>query len=308
MKTPTLLFALATTLCFNAYSQTPLTANNLQQLNSTPSQILQQELVGSHVTVGNVQINSPKAAQSIGTFQANDASSAIGFASGMLLATGSIGSAPLTHTNNNNFGANSEQGSRCSDFDIFTMLGMTKLQTDRIFDAASIEFDVVPEGNELSLNYAFASEEYPEFVGAELNDAFAILISGPGIDGDINGYKNIALLPNSHIEVGINTINNAKTLSNANPSSDWFINNAKGSVPVQFDGLTKSLTAKQSVRPNATYHIKIVVADLNDTYFDSALLIEKQSLSSTFAPAHSYRVAKPNTQTAYTANTAQLVP
>jgi hypothetical protein len=40
------------------------------------------------------------------------------------------------------------------------------------YDACVVEFDCIPQGDTLLFNFAFGSEEYPEFVGA-FNDAFA---------------------------------------------------------------------------------------------------------------------------------------
>ena len=64
-------------------------------------------------------------------------------------------------------------------------------------NATVFEFDFVPQGNQISFNYIFASEEYPDYPCEGYNDVFAFIISGPGINNDpgING-KNIARLPN----------------------------------------------------------------------------------------------------------------
>ena len=46
------------------------------------------------------------------------------------------------------------------------------------FDAAVLEFDVVPVGNTMSIRFVFASEEYPEFVDSDFNDVLAIYVNG----------------------------------------------------------------------------------------------------------------------------------
>ena len=49
----------------------------------------------------------------------------------------------------------------------------------------------------------------------------------------------------------------------------------------QFDGLTKTLTAKTNVTPNTKYRLKMAIADVGDQLYDSAIFIEANSLRST---------------------------
>ncbi len=142
-------------------------------------------------------------------------------------------------------------------------------------DACIVELDVFVATDELSFEYVFGSEEYPEYVNSDFNDIFAFLISGPGIAGDpglTNSAKNIAVLPGSGTPVQINSVNQLL---------NWqYYRNNFGSTTLQYDGLTsdslgikKSLTARSAVIPCNTYHLKLAVADRQDFSFDSGVFV-----------------------------------
>ncbi len=165
-------------------------------------------------------------------------------------------------------------------------------------DAAVLEFDFIPESSPLEFNYVFASEEYPEWVCSTFNDIFAFLLSGPKPGGGTYNKQNIAIIPGTNTQVAINSINpgqagiNPQDLLSFDPLdcislkfAHLYVNNGDGSTPqnnklVQYDGYTKVLTAKIDVIPCKTYHIKLVIADVIDDRFDSAVFLEENSFKS----------------------------
>ncbi len=75
-------------------------------------------------------------------------------------------------------------------------------------NCAVLEFDFVADSTLFSLDYVFASEEYPHFTCSLFNDAFGVFLSGPGLQGPFtNNAENIATIPGTEIPVAINTIN-----------------------------------------------------------------------------------------------------
>lgn len=147
------------------------------------------------------------------------------------------------------------------------------------FDACRLEFDVIPGGDTLRFNFAFASEEYNEWVGSQYNDVFGFFISGPGIVGDpgIGNEKNIALIPNTTQAVTINNVNNGA-------NDQYYLDNA-GGQHIQYDGITQGLQAVAAVQPCQTYRLKLIVADASDRKFDSGVFIERlESNAVTMAP------------------------
>ena len=161
------------------------------------------------------------------------------------------------------------------------------------FDACKIEFDCIPMGDTLLLNYSFASEEYPNYTCTTVNDAFGLFLSGPGIQGPFsNGAVNIATVPETDVPISINTVNAGSPsqsttefyCSEADPNwqanSVYFIDNVDGQTGA-YDGMTVNLTAMAVVQSGETYHFKIAVADGGDHVFDSGVFLEAFSFRST---------------------------
>ncbi len=257
-------------LCFSFFSNAQLSVNNTQ----TPTQLVQNVLLGNGITVSNITYTGTANAR--GFF--NGATSNIGLASGVILTTGGIVNAP---------GPNNDPGAYTENFTNGDP-DLDQISTVSTYDACILEFDFVPLADSLTFRYAFGSEEYPEFVGAAYNDVFGFFISGPGITGPYsNNSKNIAIIPNTSIPVTINDVNNGSTDcpplggGPTGPCSNcaYYINNCNGTT-VQYDGFTTVLEAKATVIPCQTYHIKLAVGDGGDGVYDSGVFLEANSFSS----------------------------
>lgn len=140
-----------------------------------------------------------------------------------------------------------------------------------LFDAAIIEFDIQIDADSLVFKYAFASEEYPEYL--QFNDVFGLFISGQGLNNNLKDTTfNLAYLPDHKTPISVSSINHLK-------NSSYYISNdyntdLKLFKTWQFDGFTKVLTAKIKVKPKQKYHIKFAIADFGDPYYDSAIFID----------------------------------
>src|SRR5690606_23640724 len=100
---------------------------------------------------------------------------------------------------------------------------------DSIIDAVIVEFDFVAQGNNILLDYVFASEEYPENLVKTPNDQMAIFLSKPGV----SGYENIATVPGTTLPVGISVINNSPDA----PYPELYVDNlGNNGQNVIFDG------------------------------------------------------------------------
>ena len=165
-----------------------------------------------------------------------------------------------------------------SDGDMYSWFGDTDADvlvggTTESYNVTVFEFDFVPQGNEISFNYIFASEEYPTFAcNSSYNDVFGFIISGPGITNDpgMSG-KNIALLPNGD-PVTINNVNDQGCGDDSYYVSGPF-------TSIEHGGRTVPLTAYSEVTPGATYHIRLLVADAGDDAYDSAVFLEAGSFN-----------------------------
>ena len=204
----------------------------------------------------------------------------IGFGSGMIIATGDINVAPGPNDSDSAGGGGTGGG----DPDLATISSGVQ------FDVAAVEFDFTPTQTPLSFEYAFASEEYCEYVNTEFNDVFGFFISGPGFPGT----QNLAVIPMTNTPITINTINHItssglyvhNTPIGLDNCEDGGVNGSLPPVPpangpatqeLQYDGFTRRMIAVANVIPCSTYHIKLAIADIGDGDWDSAVFLKAGS-------------------------------
>jgi gliding motility-associated-like protein len=213
----------------------------------------------------------------IGYFE--NGNSSIGLDRGIILATGDIDNA---RGPNNATDQGSILYNQSGDPDL------NIISTGIIKDAVGIEFDFTPLDSFVTFRYVFASEEYCEFVNSIYNDVFGFFISGPGINGPFsNNAANVALIPGSSTQVSINTINHLNNSGyykhNELPedlSQCNITNNPTNYYPfIEYDGFTQVLTASLKLYPCEVYHIRLVVADVGDSFYDSAVFLEAESFN-----------------------------
>jgi outer membrane protein OmpA-like peptidoglycan-associated protein len=226
----------------------------------TPAVLVKKYFLGQNMTVSNVQYQGDP--EAIGLFE--DYRRAMGFERGIIISNGRADILPGKNSRPNtgaNFGRH-----YFFDPDFITRSTMC--------DGAVLEFDFIPQYDSITFRFVFGSEEYPEFVGKNFNDAFALLIS-PNT-GKHTKPQNIGTLPNK-TTVMINNVNH-KT------NSEWYVANDYYEAPfydyLEYDGFTKPIVAAAKVVANKPYHIKILIADLEDCEYDSGVLLEALSFSS----------------------------
>ncbi len=214
-------------------------------------------------------------------------SSSINIEEGVILSTGNI---------NNSAGPNDAYNTGNSfslnyvDADLADMVN-----SNSIYDVASVEFDFTPTTDQVSFEFVFASEEYCEYVNSTFNDVFGFFISGPGFNGPFsNNAENIAIIPNTNDYIAINSVNHLL-------NSNYYLNNIPSwqhaQIPdylqcenhtsnsgiaiedIEFDGFTTVMTVTADVVACETYHIKLSIADVADAYFDSAVFLKANSFS-----------------------------
>ena len=219
-------------------------------------QALAAAITGPGVTILNPVINCGDSAY--GEFSYSG--STLGLQDGVVLTTGWINDALGPNNNGGTTRYNSGTGGDA------LLDAVTGRDT---YNRCRFEFDIIPSGDSLRFNFVFASEEYNEWVGSQYNDVFGFFISGPGITGDpgIGNDKNIALIPGTSQAVAINNVNNGL-------NEQYFFDNTGGSE-IQYDGLTQGLYAESRVTPCQTYHLKLIVADASDRWWDSGVFIER---------------------------------
>ena len=247
-------------LCFFLLAGGKASAQLIIDNTQTPTQLVQNVLIGSGVTVSNITFTGDSTV-AICAFSNGDGTN-LGLDEGIILSTGIAGDAAnpgSTQASTNN----GEPGDPDLD-DIPGVLGTN--------DAATIEFDFIPQSDTLTFRYVFGSEEYPEFVG-QYNDVFAFFITGPNPAGGNYANENIALIPGTTLPVSINNVN-------AGSYPEYYIDNQAG-LTIVYDGFTTVLEAVAIVTPCSTYHMKLTIADDVDGIYDSGVFLEANSFSAT---------------------------
>lgn len=195
---------------------------------------------------------------------------------GVILSTSASKNAIGPYVSNRGGGGDTWLG----DTDLNQTLGINSL------NATVLEFDFVPLTNYISFNYIFASNEYQSYFPCAFSDAFAFLIKEVG---STDPYKNIAVLPGTTVPVSsenvhpiINTFIDAQGVSHPGcpaKNESYFNGFNNATSPVNYSGQTIKLNAQTDVIAGKTYHIKLVIADDKEEYYDSAVFLEAGSFS-----------------------------
>jgi gliding motility-associated-like protein len=255
-----------TKIAFGAvFITTALKAQLTTTQTLTPQQLVQNVLLGSGVTATNITYtgNTNAIAQFFATSSTN-----LGIPSGVFLSTGHASTANANGPQGpNNSGSTGTDWSGAGDALLNVVSGVTT------YDAAILEFDFIPTGDSVKFRYCFGSEEYPEYVNAGVNDAFAFFLSGPNPAGGNYVNKNVALLPGTTTAVSIDNVN-------AGSNAAYYRSNTGNPINCEFDGFTTVLYALEKIVCGQTYHIKIAIADGGDGVWDSGVFLEGGSFSS----------------------------
>ncbi|MCB0465363.1 MAG: T9SS type B sorting domain-containing protein [Aequorivita sp.] len=236
----------------------------------TPQQLVEEILIDSGC-ISNVVVTSttsgnfPDGDKSFGYFSTNG--SIFPFAKGIVMSTGKLNHIPGPNTTLSDDDAPNWNG----DQDLETALNITNTT-----NATIIEFDFIPNADNIQFRYLFASEEYQEGNPNTCiySDAFAFLIKPIG-----GTYTNIALVPGTNTPVLVTTVHSGIPGA-CPPINDTYFEGWNGSnVPINFNGQTKILIAKTSVTVNQAYHIKLVIADEANYRYDSAVFLEGGSFN-----------------------------
>jgi len=174
---------------------------------------------------------------------------------GVILSTGRV----RDFTNNNgeanqdtNTSTNTRGQTNNSDFN--QVAGRTT------YDAAYLDVDFIPDGDVMTIQFVFASEEYPEYINSIYNDVFAVWINGTYIDATPgNGTTSVT---------NINSVN----------TQNLYVDNTQDQYNTEMDGFTITMTLTIPVNDGDLNTLRIGIADASDSSFDSNVLIAGDSI------------------------------
>ena len=232
------------------------------------------QMTGPGIIISNPTITTGVSTQR-GIFSNGIAGASLQLDSGIVLTTADVATTFSTNTNTSSIDV---AGGGYTDAEISSLIS-----GGTINDLIIFEFDAVldPLATVLTIDYQFMSDEYDTYVGSAYNDVFGYFITSD-IVAPHTGYQNFAIVPGTTNPVSINYVNNGSLgTNNTGATTDLtqsaqFISNNVGSttVTVEYNGMTKKLRASaKNLTPGTTYHVKLALADISDSGYDSAILI-----------------------------------
>ena len=128
------------------------------------------------------------------------------------------------------------------------------------YDASTLDIDFIPDTDVLTMQFVFSSEEYPEFANSIYQDFFGVWINGELVEHDVGDGETDPF--------------NISTTNNINMYND----NTSDAFNTEMDGFTITLTLTMVVNPGETNSMRIAIADVGDSQYDSSVLIAGNSV------------------------------
>ncbi|MEP3784289.1 MAG: Hint domain-containing protein [Ascidiaceihabitans sp.] len=130
----------------------------------------------------------------------------------------------------------------------------------RTFDASVLDVDFIPTGDLMTMKFVFSSEEYPEYQDSLYQDFVGVWING-------------SLVPMS---VGNGDTDPGNI--NSGQNQNLYVDNANSDYNTEMDGFTVTMTLTIPVNSGVVNSIRIAIADVTDSQYDSNLLIAGDSV------------------------------
>ena len=227
------------------------TATELNVDTNATAQQMAEEIFGDGVTVTTATYSGD--ALSSGIYSGADTTTP-GVApadSGVILSTGYArdftNSDGSTNTNQRADTTTNTSGVD-GDADFNTLAGT------QTYDASILEFEFIPDGDTLTIDFVLSSEEYPEFVNSQYNDVVGVWVNG--------------------VEAQVSIGDGTASIGNINDGTEnIYVDNTGDNFNTEMDGFTITLTFVAPVNAGEVNTLKIGVADTSDVAYDTNLLI-----------------------------------
>jgi len=143
------------------------------------------------------------------------------------------------------------------------------LDTNEGMDITRVHFRIKapPKARCASFDFAFLSEEFPEFVGSKFNDSFTAQLNDPTYI--VDALSNTVTAPGNF------AFDTTGQPIEVNSPFGW-----SAGTGTTYDGETPLLRATTPVTPRSTFDLYMSVADLGDSAWDSAVFLDNWSWSS----------------------------
>ena len=253
-------------------------------------QITIDETLTAQELVEDVLINSPCAEVSdigqrtgtdfgnvngIASFDANG--SDFPFTTGIVLMSGDVSLAPGPNTS---LDLSTGDGSWPGDADL-----EANTTANNTNNASAIQFNFVPQIDQINFNFIFASEEYNRGFECSFSDAFAFILT----DQITGVVQNLAVIPGTTTPIEVTNVRygipgqcddiNTEFFQQYNFDVPGLPSVNESDAAISLNGQTVPLTAIGAVVAGNPYNIKLVIADQGDSQYDAAVFIEGGSFN-----------------------------
>jgi hypothetical protein len=131
------------------------------------------------------------------------------------------------------------------------------------YDASYLDVDFIPTGDTMTMQFVFSSEEYPEYQTGIYQDFVGVWVNGVQVplavgDGDTD--------PNN---------------LNADSNENLYVDNTGDDHNTEMDGFTVTMTLTIPVIAGQVNSIRVGIADVVDSQYDSNVLIAADSMQTT---------------------------
>ncbi|WP_425044813.1 Hint domain-containing protein [Primorskyibacter sp. S87] len=174
---------------------------------------------------------------------------------GIILSTGRA-----THYTNSSGQANQDTNTSSNTRGPNNQSDFNQAAGARTYDASYLEVRFVPDSNVMTMQFIFSSEEYPEYTSSQFQDFVGVWVNGSLVD----------------LEVGDGDADPGNLNSGVN--ENLYLDNSTSAYNTEMDGLTVTMTLTMNVVAGAENTIKIGIADVSDSSYDSNLLIAADSV------------------------------
>ena len=145
----------------------------------------------------------------------------------------------------------------------------------RTYDASYLDVTFVPDGDHITMQFVFASEEYPEYINSIYQDFVGVWVNGEFVDVEFgNGDADPGNI-------------------NSGTNENLFLDNTGDAYNTEMDGLTVTMTLTIPVNAGEENDLRIGIADVSDSSYDSNLLIAADSVQSSLVAMTDSTYLKP---------------
>lgn len=128
----------------------------------------------------------------------------------------------------------------------------------RTYDGSMLTVDFIPTGDTMTMQFVFASEEFPEYANSQYQDFVGVWVNG------------------APAEMAVGSANPGNLVGGVN--QNLYNDNTDSQFNTEMDGFTVTMTLTFPVTAGQVNTIQIGIADVGDTNYDSNLLIAGDSL------------------------------